>query len=173
MAQESVSETPDVSSSSSSSSSQVDPSFTKSGSFSRLNAQAPEFVPTRPNPRTDLQQQPRLVGPPPPPPPPQGMVHVYPPPPLPPTSAFHMPIRPHVPVVSVQNHHHHHHHLPHQHHMPAHYHPHQHQYYVSSGGAGLGDQEQKIQKPQVEPDHAPFKNKLPEEASQKILNQVT
>ncbi|XP_028757209.1 la-related protein 6B isoform X2 [Neltuma alba] len=168
MAQESVSETPDASSSCSVPS-QPDPTFSRSGSFSRLNAQAPEFVPTRPTSRTD-RQQPRLVVPPPPPPPPPGMVHVYPPPP---TSPFHMPIRPHLPVgshvVPVQSHHH----LSHQH--PVHYHPHQHQYYVSTGGGGLGEQDsglQSGQKSQVEPDHTSFKNKLSEEASQKILNQV-
>ncbi|KAF7824297.1 la-related protein 6B isoform X1 [Senna tora] len=151
MAQESLSETPDASSSSSSSctvQSPADPTFSRSASFSRLNAQAPEFVPTRTTPRTDLKQ-PR-------------MVRVYP---LPPTSPFHIPIRPHVPVGShvlpVQNHHHH---LPHQHHVPVHYHPHQPQYYVNTGGG--------VQKPQVEPDHASSKSKLTEEASQKILNQV-
>ncbi|KAK4286609.1 hypothetical protein QN277_003136 [Acacia crassicarpa] len=169
MAQESVSETPDASSSCTVQT-QPDPPFSRSVSSSRLNAQAPEFVPTRPTSRTDRQQS-RLVVPPPPPPPPPGMVHVYPPTP---TSPFHIPIRPHMPVgshvVPVQSHHHR---LSHQH--PVHYHPHQHQYYVGTAGGGSGDQDpglQSVQKSQVEPDHTPFKNKLSEEATQKILNQV-
>ncbi|KAJ1390753.1 Winged helix-like DNA-binding domain superfamily [Sesbania bispinosa] len=167
MAQESLSETPDISPSSSNAQSQPDPSLSRSVSFSRLNAQAPEFVPTRPTPRTDLQQ-PRLVIPPPPPPPASGMVHVYSPPP---TSPFHIPIQGHVPVasqvVTVQNPHHH---LTHQHHIPVHYrsHRHPHQYYASSD-SGV----QQVQQSQVEPDHTPpCKNKLSDEASQKILNQV-
>ncbi|XP_061373051.1 la-related protein 6B [Gastrolobium bilobum] len=169
MAQESLSETPDVSPSSSTAQSQPDPSLSRNGSFSRLNAQAPEFVPTRATPRTDLQQ-PRLVVPPPPPPPPpaSGTVHVYSPPP---TSPFHIPIQGHVPVASqvvpVQNHHHH---LAHRHHVPVHYRSHHlpHQYYVSSD-SGV----QQVQQSQVEPDHSPSsKSKLSDEASQKILNQV-
>lgn len=166
MAQESLSETPDVSSSSSTAQSQPDPYLSRSVSFSRLNAQAREFVPTRAAPRTDLQQ-PRLVVPPPPPPPPpaSGMVHVYSPPP---TSPFHIPIQGHVPVASqVVNHRHH---LAHQHPVPVHYRSHHqpHQYYVSSD-SGV----QQVQQSQVEPDHTPpSKSKLSEEASQKILNQV-
>ncbi|XP_020211837.1 la-related protein 6B isoform X2 [Cajanus cajan] len=158
MAQESLSETPDVSPPSSTAQSQSDPSLSRSVSFSRLNAQAPEFVPTRATPRTDLQQ-PRLVAPPPPPPPASGMVHVYSPPP---TSQFHIPIQGH--VVPVQNHHHH---LAHQHHVPVHYrsHHHPHQYYVSPDST--------VQQSQVDPDQAPSsKSKLSDEASQKILNQV-
>ncbi|CAL5195114.1 unnamed protein product [Lathyrus oleraceus] len=77
MAQQSFTETPLIS---------PDPSLSRTVSFSRLNAQAPAFVPT---PRTDLQQ----------PPPPSGMLHVYSPPP--PSSSFHVPVR-------------HHHHRPHQ-----------------------------------------------------------
>lgn len=157
MAQESLSETPDISPPSSTAQSQPDPSLSRNVSFSRLNAQAPEFVPTRASPRADFQQ-PRLVVPPPPPPPASGILHVYSPPP---TSQFHVPIQGH--VVPVQNHHHH---LAHQHHVPAHYrsHHHPHQYYVSSDSA--------VQQPQVDPDHAPSKSKMSDEASQKILNQV-
>ncbi|KAI4334637.1 hypothetical protein L6164_019301 [Bauhinia variegata] len=170
MAQESLSETPDISSPSA-----TDPSFSRSVSFSRLNALAPEFVPARTTPRTDLQQT-RLVVPPPPPPPPQGMVHVYPPPP---TSSFHIPLQGHVPlpshVVPVQNHRHH---LPHQHQVHVHFHPHNHQqqYYVNSGNGGFGEQDsglQQVQQPQLDSDHAfSSKGKLSEDASQKILNQV-
>ncbi|KAL2954900.1 hypothetical protein AAZX31_19G248500 [Glycine max] len=158
MAQESLSETPDISPPSSTAQSQPDPSLSRNVSFSRLNAQAPEFVPTRASPRADFQQ-PRLVVPPPPPPPASGILHVYSPPP---TSQFHVPIQGH--VVPVQNHHHH---LAHQHHVPAHYrsHHHPHQYYVSSDSA--------VQHSQVDPDHAlSSKSKMSDEASQKILNQI-
>ncbi|XP_027188724.1 uncharacterized protein [Cicer arietinum] len=143
MAQESLTETPVISSNTLS---QTDSSLSRSVSFSRLNAQAPEFVPTRPTPRTDLQQQPRpVLLPPPSPPSASGMVHVYSPSP---SSPFHIPIRGHVPVA---NHHHHRHH-----HVPVHYrsHHHPHQYHVSSDSA--------VQQPQqshVEPDHTPFKSK--------------
>ena len=168
MAQESLAETPDISPSSSTAQSQADPSLSRNVSSSRLNAQAPEFVPTRAPSRPDLQH-PRLVAPPPPPPPPpSGMVHVYPPPP---TSPFPIQIQGHVPVASqvvpVQNHHHH---LAHQHHLPVHYrsHHHPHQYYVSSDSSV-----QQVQQSHAEPDHASSsKSKLSEEASQKILNQV-
>lgn len=157
MAQDSLS---DISPPSSTAESQPDPSLSRNVSFSRLNAQAPEFVPTRATPRTDLQQ-PRLDVPPPPPPPASGIVHIYSPPP---TSQFHVPIQGH--VVPVQNHHHH---LPHHHHVPAHYrshhHPHHHKYYASSDSA--------VQQSQLDPDHAPSsKSKLSDEASQKIMNQV-
>ncbi|XP_047173772.1 la-related protein 6B [Vigna umbellata] len=151
MAHESLSETPDISPPSSTSQLQSDPSLSRNGSFSRLNAQAPEFVPTRATPRTDLQQ-PRLVVP--PPPPASSMVHVYSPP--------HLPIQGH--VVPVQNHHHN---LGHQHHVPVHYRPHHHphQYYVSSDST--------VQQSQVDQDRLPSsKSKLSDEASQKILNQV-
>ncbi|QCE13412.1 la-related protein 6B [Vigna unguiculata] len=151
MAHESLSETPDISPPSSTAQLQSDPSLSRNGSFSRLNAQAPEFVPTRATPRTDLQQ-PRLVVP--PPPPASSMVHVYSPP--------HLPIQGH--VVPVQNHHHN---LGHQHHVPVHYRPHHHphQYYVSSDST--------VQQSQVDPDRLPSsKSKLSDEASQKILNQV-
>nr|XP_012569662.1 la-related protein 6B isoform X3 [Cicer arietinum] len=156
MAQESLTETPVISSNTLS---QTDSSLSRSVSFSRLNAQAPEFVPTRPTPRTDLQQQPRpVLLPPPSPPSASGMVHVYSPSP---SSPFHIPIRGHVPVA---NHHHHRHH-----HVPVHYrsHHHPHQYHVSSDSA--------VQQPQqshVEPDHTPFKSKHSDDADQKILKQV-
>ncbi|KAK7354892.1 hypothetical protein VNO80_20463 [Phaseolus coccineus] len=151
MDQESLSETPDISPPSSTAQSQSDPSLSSNGSFSRLNAQAPEFVPTRATPRTDLQQ-PRLVVS--PPPPASSMVHVY--------SLPHIPIQGH--VVPVQNHHHN---LGHQHHVPVHYrsHHHPHQYYVSS--------DPTVQQSQVDPDRiSSSKSKLSDEASQKILNQV-
>ncbi|XP_057439767.1 la-related protein 6B [Lotus japonicus] len=133
MAQESLSETPDI---------LPDPSLSRSLSFSRLNAQAPEYVPTRPTARADLLQ-PRLIVP-------------------PPTSPFHLPIQGHVPVVQVQNHHH----LTHQVHYRSHHHPQQ--YYVSSD-SGLQQVQQSQVDPDHPPSS---KTKLSDEAGQKILNQV-
>jgi La-related protein 7 len=131
------------------SSSQSDPSLSRNVSFSRLNAQAPEFVPT---PRPSAQPPPRLLVPPPPPPPP---FH------------HHVPIQAHV----IPVHHPHPHHVPvpvqfqpHPHH--SHHHHNHHQYY---------DQEVPPQA-QIESDHAPASsnknNKLSEEAALKVLNQV-
>ncbi|XP_025663110.1 la-related protein 6B isoform X2 [Arachis hypogaea] len=154
MAQESLTEAPDMCPSSS----HADPSLSRNLSSSRLNAQAPEFVPTRPTTRL-------VVPPPPPPPPPSGMVHVYPPPP---TSPFHVQIQGHVPAV--QNHHHHHLAHQHHHHVQAHYrsHHHPHQYHV-----GTDSGVPQVQQSHGESDHTPSsKSKLSEEASQKILNQV-
>ncbi|XP_021642245.2 la-related protein 6B isoform X2 [Hevea brasiliensis] len=118
---ESASENLDQSQSSS------DPSLSRNVSFSKLNAQAPEFVPTR------SQQQPPPPPPPPPrltvvppPPPPAAMMHIYPPPP---PSPFHVPIHSPVPVphvIPVQNHHPH----PHPHHHNHHQHQHHNQQYV-------------------------------------------
>lgn len=148
-------------------SSSSDPSLLSStSSFSRLNAQAPEFVPRASTPtpaQTDLHQpQPRLVAP---PAPPAGLVRVLSPPPSPPHSPFHVPIQGPVPVP-VQNHHRHHH----QHH--AHYsptpRPHHH--------AGFGDSEAAVtsQLPYPDPDHvSSSRNGLSEEATQKILNQAS
>ncbi|EEF33296.1 lupus la ribonucleoprotein, putative [Ricinus communis] len=125
-------------SSSSSTSSSSDPSLSRNVSFSKLNAQAPEFVPTRPSSHQQQQQQPppppptaslnRLTVIPPPPPPP-AMMHIYPPP-----SPFHVPIHSPVPVshvIPVHNHHPHHHHQhsnnPNHNH---HHHQHHNQQYV-------------------------------------------
>ncbi|XP_061947926.1 la-related protein 6B-like isoform X1 [Populus nigra] len=108
---ESVPETLDQSPSSS------DPSLSRNVSFSKLNAQAPAFVPTRPQP----QPPPRLSVIPPPPPPPAGMMHMFPP------SPFHVPIHGPVPlphVIPVPNHHHHNNH----HHHHNHHNQHQQQY---------------------------------------------
>ncbi|KAE8646076.1 la-related protein 6B isoform X2 [Cucumis sativus] len=170
-----------------SSSSQSDLSLSRNSSLSRLNAQAPEFVPTRPSTRSDLQplppppkQSPRILIPSPPPPPPPAMMHGYPPPP--PGSPFHVPIQTTpVPVpthvVSIQNHpyhpHHRHHH--HSHHVPVLYHPHNPQYYADNGGFHDPDTPvvQPAQKPLVESDYAaPSRSKLTDEVSQKLLNQV-
>ncbi|XP_059448792.1 la-related protein 6B [Corylus avellana] len=124
-----------------------DPSLSRNVSFSRLNAQAPEFVPT---PRASAQP-PRLLVPPPPPPPP---FH------------HHVPIQAHV----IPVHHPHPHHVPvqvqyqpHPHH-PHHHHNH-HQFY----------EQEVAPQAQIESDHAPAssnKNKLSEEATVKVLNQV-
>lgn len=122
---ESGSETLDQSHSSASSSSSPtsssDPSLSRNVSFSKLNAQAPAFVPTRPQQPPPPPPPPRLtvISPPPPPPPAAAaMMHIYPPPP---PSPFHVPIHSPVPVphvIPVQNHHphHHNHHHHHQHH---------------------------------------------------------
>uniref|UniRef100_A0A5B6ZFZ1 Putative la-related protein 6B n=1 Tax=Davidia involucrata TaxID=16924 RepID=A0A5B6ZFZ1_DAVIN len=153
----------DYQSSSTATSSSSDPSLSRNVSFSRLNAQAPEFVP-RSSSSSSTTPQPRLVIPQPPPP---GLVHVYPPH----NSPFHVPIQSHMAVpthVSVQNHH------PHPHHVPVQYQHHHRQYY---GGVGFGDHQEVAvpsqQQAPVELDHASgSRNGLSEESTQKILNQV-
>ncbi|XP_050388147.1 la-related protein 6B [Argentina anserina] len=128
----------------------LDPSLSRNASFSRLNAQAPEFVPNR---------SPTAASPPP--------LPLYSPP-LTPTP-FHVPIQvvppppPHVLPVH------------HRHHLPVQYHHHQ---YYAPGFAG--DQEQPPPDDQFPVDHAtsssttPSKShsKLSDEATSKILNQV-
>ncbi|PRQ46006.1 putative lupus La protein [Rosa chinensis] len=133
----------------------LDPSLSLSRtvSFSRLNAQAPEFVPNRTS-----ATPPAVV-----PPPPVAQVHVYSPPPTP----FHVPIQvvpppppPH--VVPVH----------HRHHLPVQYHHHHHQYYAAGFA---GDQEPPPPEDQPPPpDHAASSksHKLSDEATSKILNQV-
>ncbi|XP_012468574.1 la-related protein 6B isoform X1 [Gossypium raimondii] len=136
------------------SSSSSDPQLFRNLSSSRLNAQAPEFVPTRSTPQ---QQSMRMMIPPPPPP---GIMHVYSPPPAPAGAAFHLPvpIPPHlVPVphhMSMRNHHHH----PYQNHH--------HREQEVEAVAKKDHQEHK--------DHGSIssKNGLSEEATLKILNQV-
>ncbi|KAA8527217.1 hypothetical protein F0562_034686 [Nyssa sinensis] len=148
--------------SSSTATSSANSSLSRNVSFSRLNAQAPEFVP-RSSSASSTMPQPRFVIPQAPPP---GLVHVYPAP----NSPFHVPIQSHMAVpshVPVQNHH------PHPHHVPVQYHDH-HRYY---GGVGFGDHQEVAssaqQKAPVEPDHVSgSRNGLSEEATQKILNQV-
>ncbi|GKV06171.1 hypothetical protein SLEP1_g18089 [Rubroshorea leprosula] len=151
------SETLDLSSPSSSSS---DPQLSRSLSSSRLNAQAPEFVPTRPAVTQSQQQQAphRIIIPPPSPP---AMLHVYTSPP-----PFHVPVHSPVPmpahVVPV------HHHVPVRNHQNHHHH---HQYYGGGGGEQEGEGGKRDIKDQK--DHsASSKNGLSEEAVQKILNQV-
>ncbi|XAR71504.1 hypothetical protein NMG60_11028811 [Bertholletia excelsa] len=154
------------------SSSSSDPALSRNSSFSRLNAQAPEFVPrsspssTSPSlPRPD-GTQPRLVVPPPQATPP-GLLHLYPGP----NSAFHVPVHGGHVAVPVQKNHHYPHHVPVQYH-PQHHRP---QYY---GGGFVDHQDVTVQgpskqQPPVELDHPPaLKNGLSEEAIQKILNQV-
>ncbi|KAL5578615.1 hypothetical protein UlMin_011057 [Ulmus minor] len=116
-----------------------DPCLSRNVSFSKLNAQAPEFVPS---PRSDL--------------------HPIPPPPPP----FHVPIRPHVPVLpshAIPVHHHRHRH---HHQVPLQYHPHSHHYYGADH-----DQPPQGSKPS---DHSSSssKNKLSDDNTLKILNQV-
>ncbi|XP_048228532.1 la-related protein 6B isoform X3 [Ricinus communis] len=125
-------------SSSSSTSSSSDPSLSRNVSFSKLNAQAPEFVPTRPSSHQQQQQQQQPPPPTaslnrltviPPPPPPPAMMHIYPPP-----SPFHVPIHSPVPVSHVIPVHNHHPHHPHQHsnnpNHNHHHHQHHNQQYV-------------------------------------------
>lgn len=141
------------------SSSSSDPQLFRNLSSSRLNAQAPEFVPTRSTPQQQQQQQQsmRMMIPPPPPP---GIMHVYSPPPAPAGAAFHLPVPmpPHlVPVphhMSMRNHHHH----PYQNHH--------HREQEVEAVAKKDHQEHK--------DHGTIssKNGLSEEATLKILNQV-
>ncbi|KAF3451092.1 hypothetical protein FNV43_RR07181 [Rhamnella rubrinervis] len=156
-----------------------DPSLSRNVSFSRLNARAPEFVPS---PRSDLH----AISPPsPPPPPPPQVYHSSVPSQSPP---FHV-VPSHV-IPSIQNHHHHHHHHPHPHHhlhhLPLQYQQHHHYYdyaaaAAAAGGGGFAEQDVVVrqQQPQLQPqvadplDHsAPSKNKLSDEAALKILNQV-
>lgn len=162
-----------------------DPCLSRNVSFSRLNARAPEFIPS---PRSDLHTISPPSPPPPAPPQAQGVLQVYQ------TSqspSFHVPIHSLVPshvIPSIQNHHHHPPHPHHPHHHHNHPHPlplqyqHHHQYYAAaaSGGGGGGFADHEVVGRQQQPpaadslDHsAPSKNKLSDEASLKILNQVS
>ncbi|XP_015879499.3 la-related protein 6B isoform X2 [Ziziphus jujuba] len=179
-------EAPAAASSSSSSSSDPSLSLSRNVSFSRLNARAPEFVPS---PRAD----PHTIPTPPPPPPPPPTPPFQPPP-------FHVPvgpIHPHVPhVIPIQNHHHphphphhHHHHHPHpQHHHPhphlqLQYQPHQHHHFYAPPGSSDQHHQQQSQGQGADPvDHSAHssnanansnsKSKLSDDAALKILNQV-
>lgn len=139
------------------SSSSSDPQLLRNLSSSRLNAQAPEFVPTRSTPQQQQQSMRMMI----PPPPPPGIMHVYSPPPAPAGAAFHLPVPmpPHlVPVphhMSMRNHHH----LPYQ--------KHHHREQEVEVVAKKDHQEHK--------DHGSISSKsgLSEEATLKILNQVT
>ncbi|XP_065860858.1 la-related protein 6B [Euphorbia lathyris] len=196
---ESSSQTLDHSHSSSSSSS--DPSLSRNASFSKLNAQAPAFVPARPQQPPPPPPPPRLTVVPPPSPP--ALMHIYP---QPPHSPFHVPIHSPVPVshvIPVQNHHPHHahHHNHHQHHhhnqqyvpvrnhnnhhqgqnshyVPVQYHGNQQHQNHYGTGSKQGQLEEELDAPakkDVAPsDHASKsdKNGLSDEAMQKLLNQV-
>ncbi|GFS46141.1 hypothetical protein Acr_00g0100380 [Actinidia rufa] len=134
-----------ASTSSPSSPSSSDPSLTRTASLSRLNAQAPEFVPRSSSassmPRTDVAHH-------------SGLIHVYPGP----NSSFHVAVNP------VQHHH------P----RPVHYRPHHHHHRPQYYAVGFVDhQEVAVQSAPVESDHVPMlKNGLTEEAASKILNQA-
>ncbi|KAJ6377639.1 hypothetical protein OIU78_027967 [Salix suchowensis] len=177
---ESVPESLDQSSSSSS-----DPSLSRNISFSKLNAQAPAFVPTRPQ----SQPPPRMTVIPPPPPPPAAMMHMYPPP-----SPFHVPIPSpvHLPhVIPVQNHHHlhhNHHHNGHNHHQNHQQHHNQHQQYVPVRNHNQFHQQHNSKKVQqhsdeevevvgnkdtpASSDHAAKSDSKSDDAVNKLLNQV-
>ncbi|XWS60030.1 hypothetical protein CRYUN_Cryun08bG0173200 [Craigia yunnanensis] len=148
-----------------SSSSSSDPQLSRNLSSSRLNAQAPEFVPTRSTPQQQQQQQPqqshRMMIPPPPPP---GMLHVYSPPP----AAFHLPVHSPVPMPP--------HMVPVHHHMPMRNHQHHHNPYQNHYHHREQEVEAVAKKDQQKEhkDHGATssKNGLSEEAKLKILNQV-
>ncbi|CAN1253540.1 La-related protein 6B [Linum perenne] len=81
----------------------ADPSLSRTGSFSKLNARAPEFVPST----TARPQQPPAA------PPPYPPANSPPPPAVTPPSPYHVQIHSPVPVahvIPVQNHHHRPHH---------------------------------------------------------------
>uniref|UniRef100_A0A6N2L8I3 HTH La-type RNA-binding domain-containing protein n=1 Tax=Salix viminalis TaxID=40686 RepID=A0A6N2L8I3_SALVM len=182
---ESVPESLDQSSSSSSS----DPSLSRNISFSKLNAQAPAFVPTRPQSQPPPPPPPRMTVIPPPPPPPAAMMHMYPPP-----SPFHVPIPSpvHLPhVIPVQNHHHlhhNHHHNSHNHHQNHQQHHNQHQQYVPVRNHNQYHQQHNSKKVQQHSDeevevvgnkdapafsdHASKSDSKSDEAVNKLLNQV-
>ncbi|GMH08754.1 hypothetical protein Nepgr_010594 [Nepenthes gracilis] len=147
-----------------------EPALARNVSFSKLNAQAPEFVPMKT--QSTPAVAPRIAIAPPSPSTPQtvsGMVHVY----GAPNSPSNVPIQ----AMVVQNHHHHPHmhnqqHHVHYHHHPQHPHHHQkiHQFY----GGGEQDAVVQGQQLQYDKDHGNTvaRNGLSEEATQKILNQV-
>ncbi|XWS43922.1 hypothetical protein CRYUN_Cryun16bG0146100 [Craigia yunnanensis] len=146
-----------------SSSSSSDPQLSRNFSSSRLNAQAPEFVPTRSTPQQQQPQQShRMMIPPPPPP---GMLHVYPPPPPPPP---HLPVHSPVPMLP--------HMVPVHHHMPIPNHHHHHNPYQNHHHHREQEVEAVAKKDQQKEhkDHGATssKNGLSEEATLKILNQV-
>ncbi|XP_011005266.1 PREDICTED: la-related protein 6B-like [Populus euphratica] len=173
---ESVPESLDQSSSSSG------PSLSRNVSFSKLNAQAPAFVPTRP--QSQPQPPPRMTVIPPPPPPPASMMHMYPPP-----SPFHVPIHSpvHLPhVIPVQNHHHHHnshnqlhnhqqHHNQHQQYVPVRNHNQHHQQHNSKKVQQYSDEEVEVignKDAAASSDHASKSDSKSDEAMNKLLNQV-
>lgn len=204
MAQPSQVETLDLSSSndqsqSSPSSSSTDPSLSRNSSFSRLNAKAPEFVPTRNSQSTQTKTQvqvqvqvqqppppPRVVMPP-PPPPAAAMIHPHPPSPhhvYPPhgTGAFH--------VIPVHHQMHHQHHVPvqnyhqqqHQHHRNHNHHHHRHQNHNNNSNNNNNHHQNNQYEDQQEGEVPLVKDKkdkkdhqhggLNDESIQKVLNQV-
>ncbi|XVF54990.1 hypothetical protein PTKIN_Ptkin06aG0000600 [Pterospermum kingtungense] len=151
-----------------SSTSASDPQLSRTSSSSRLNAQAPEFVPTRSTPQQQQQQQQqpqqshRMMIPSPPPP---GMLHVYPPS-QPPPSAFHLPVHSPVPMSP--------HMVPIHHHMPTrnhhHHNPYQNHHHREQEVEAVAKKDQ--QKEHKDHGGTSSQNGLSEEATLKILNQV-
>ncbi|KAK2641614.1 hypothetical protein Ddye_023377 [Dipteronia dyeriana] len=165
-------------------------SLSRNSSFnSRLNAQAPEFVPTRSSTssssssstQTSKQQQQQLQPPPRlmmPPPPPAAMMHphhVYSPHHTPPTPPFHVPMQNHVIPV-------HHHQIHHQHHAPVQNYNHRnhnhnnHRHHHNNHHHHEDHQEVSVSVP-VKDHHKDKKDHhhgggLSDESTQKILNQV-
>ncbi|XP_057527432.1 la-related protein 6B-like isoform X1 [Amaranthus tricolor] len=166
-------------------------SLSRNSSFSKLNAQAPEFVPKKtnlPSPTSITAGDPRVLIVPPPPTPPPAMVHVYPPPP-PPQVNSPFPVMP----LPHMNHHHHHH--PHHHHHQQNYHDHhnnhrndshrnhhhkhhhQSQFHGGSNGEqqeGVGQGSNQQDKDQGQGNNGGSRNinGLSEESTQKLINQV-
>lgn len=125
----------------------ADLSISRSGSFSRLNASAPEFVPRSPSP-APAGGHPRVVKihhhPPPPPP----VIHVFHPPPPPPPTASPQFI-PAGPPIGVY------------------------EYYAGAigGGGGFGDHE-PVQAPADSDSTPSLRDGLSEDVVQKITKQV-
>ncbi|CAI0541003.1 unnamed protein product [Linum tenue] len=163
-----------------------DPSLSRNASFSKLNARAPEFVPSKPPPPPATPSPPlpsRLAVM--PPPPGAAMMHM-----AGPTPPYHVPIHSPVPVahvIPVQNHHplHNQHHHPRHHQQPPppppqyvavrnHNNHHQHHHQQK-----LQQQSEEGEQNEVGPaDYGRSKNQktdkngLSDEAMQKLLNQV-
>ncbi|XP_021774743.1 la-related protein 6B [Chenopodium quinoa] len=164
-------------------------SLSRNSSFSKLNAQAPEFKPkkTIPSPPSSVigGGDPRMmiVSPSPSPSPPPALVHVYPPPPPPPqvNSPFPLIPLPHLNHLHHQpqhqhnqNHHdhqHHHHrndsHRNHHHNQPKH-----HRSGEQQDGAGQGGHKQDKDHGQGSNGAAKNHNGLSDENTQKLINQV-
>lgn len=143
-----------------------DPPLTRNSSFSKLNAQAKEFVPMKAPVAAPRAADPRLMIAPPPPPPPPAVMHVYP---STPASPFPVPIPvqgPHVPMPHHHHQQHHAHHHYHHHHHGQNQNQHNHQkHHQETMGQGQQDKDQGQSKHHQQ-------NGLSEEATQKLINQV-
>ncbi|XP_020576262.1 la-related protein 6B isoform X2 [Phalaenopsis equestris] len=125
----------------------TDPPISRSGSFSRLNASAPEFVPRAPSP-APAGGHPRVVKIHHHPPPPSPVIHVFHPPPPPPPTVSPQFIPPGPPSGVFE-------------------------YYGGAlgGGGGFGDHE-PVQPPADSDSASPVRDGLSEDVVQKITKQV-